>query len=220
MKPPFAHVETWLFDMDNTLYHPRANLFAQIDVRMEAYVAELLGLDRAAARVVQKRYFHEHGTTLRGLMNDHGVAPADFLAKVHDLDFSVLSPDPRVVAGLARLPGRKYVFTNGDADYAARVLGALGIGAAFDGVFDIHAMEYRPKPDPLAYEKLVAALDFDPAKAFFAEDMAHNLKPAKALGMATLWVNNGSERGGHGAHPDFIDQETHDFAEWLEAITA
>lgn len=211
-------LDCFLFDMDNTLYHPSAGLFAQIDRKMEAYVGRLLGLDRSAARAVQKRYFHEHGTTLRGLMLSHGVDPHDFLGEVHDIDFSVLSPDSRLRAALLALPGRRLVFTNGDAAYARRVLGALGIDDCFEAIFDIEASGWHPKPDPRAYQALLAAHGVDPARSLFAEDMAHNLMPAKALGMTTLWVNNGSERGDHGHSPAFVDHETHDLADFLETL--
>jgi len=219
--PAFSpdRVATWLFDMDNTLYPARANLFAQIDVRMEAYVGRLLGLGRDAARAVQKRYFHEHGTTLRGLMLSHGVDPHDFLSFVHDIDMSVLDPDPRLAAALDRLPGRKIVFTNGDRPYAERVLSAIGILDRFEAIHDIHAMAYHPKPDPRAYADLVAAHGIEPATALFADDMAHNLRPAHALGMQTAWVNNGSERGAHGHQPDFITHELADLTDWLEDLT-
>ncbi len=213
-----ADVNTWLFDMDNTLYAASVNLFAQIDRKMEAYVGRLLGLGRDEARAVQKRYFHEHGTTLRGLMLSHGVDPHDFLADVHDIDMSVLALNPRLEAALKRLPGRRLVFTNGDAAYADRVLGALGIRDCFDGVHDIHAMNYHPKPDPRAYRELCAHHGVDPARAFFVDDMAHNLQPAHALGMVTAWVNNGSERGDHGHSPDFIDFEMSDLCQWLEEL--
>ncbi len=212
-------VGTWLFDMDNTLYPARANLFAQIDVRMEAYVARLLGLGREDARAVQKRYFHEHGTTLRGLMLSHGVDPHEFLAFVHDIDMSVLDPDPRLAAALDRLPGRRIVFTNGDHAYAERVLSAIGILDRFEAIHDIHAMDYRPKPDPRAYADLIGSRGIDPASALFADDMAHNLRPAHALGMQTAWVNNGSERGSHGHQPDFITHELTDLTDWLEELT-
>jgi putative hydrolase of the HAD superfamily len=187
---------------------------------MEAYVGTLLGLDREAARAVQKRYFHEHGTTLRGLMLSHDVDPQHFLDFVHDIDFAAITPDPRLAAALARLPGRRLVFTNGDDAYAARVLDAIGIGHLFEAVHDIHAMAYHPKPDPRAYAGLLAAHGIRPEGALFADDMAHNLKPAHALGMATLWINNGSERGNHGHSPDFIDHEIHDLTDWLEELTA
>lgn len=212
------HVDSWIFDMDNTLYPARVNLFAQIDRRMEAYVGRLLGLDREAARAVQKRYFHEHGTTLRGLMLSHGVDPHDFLDFVHDIDMSVLSPDPQLREALLALPGRRFVFTNGDLPYAERVLGALGVLDCFDGLHDIHAMAYHPKPDPRAYQDLVARFAIDPRRSFFAEDMAHNLMPAKAMGMTTLWVNNGSERGNHGHSPAFIDFETDELTLFLEGV--
>lgn len=204
--------------MDNSLYPASANLFSQIDRKMETYVGRLLGLGAEEARLVQKRYFHEHGTTLRGLMLSHNVDPADFLAFVHDLDFSVLAKDQRMRAGLLALPGRRIVFTNGDAPYARRVLDAIGILDCFEAIHDVVAMDYRPKPDPHAYAGICATFGLDPEESLFADDMAHNLKPAKALGMRTLWINNGSERGDHGHHPDFIDFETPDLAQWLHEI--
>lgn len=213
-------VDTWLFDMDNTLYPARVNLFAQIDVRMEAFVADLLQLNVTEARAVQKHYFHEHGTTLRGLMLSHNVDPHAFLAFVHDLDFGVLQPDPALAAALARLPGRRIVFTNGDRPYAERVLARIGILDGFEAIHDIHAMEYRPKPDPAAYAALCRSHAIDPTRAFFVDDMAHNLAPAHALGMATAWVDNGSERGSHGADPAFIDFTFPDLGAWLGELLA
>jgi putative hydrolase of the HAD superfamily len=215
-----SHVDSWIFDMDNTLYPARTNLFAQIDRKMEAYVGRLLGLGREEARAVQKRYFHEHGTTLRGLMLSHGVDPHEFLAFVHDIDFTVLAPDPVLRRTLLALPGRRLVFTNGDRAYAEKVLSALDILDCFEAIHDVEAMAWHPKPDARAYAGLIDAHAIDANRAFFAEDMAHNLMPAKALGMTTLWVNNGSERGGHGHSPAFVDHETHDLAHFLEALTA
>ena len=212
-------VNSWLFDMDNSLYQASVNLFAQIDRKMEAYVGQLLGLGRDEARALQKRYFHEHGTTLKGLMLSHQVDPYHFLSFVHDIDTSVLDPNPRLRAALMKLPGRRIVFTNGDRPYAERVLGAIGILDCFEDIHDIHAMDYHPKPDPRAYSGLCAAHGVDPARAFFVDDMAHNLKPAHALGMVTGWVNNGSERGDHGHSPDFIDHEIADLTDWLEELT-
>ncbi len=212
-------VNSWLFDMDNSLYQASVNLFAQIDRKMEAYVGQLLGLGRDEARALQKRYFHEHGTTLKGLMLSHQVDPYHFLSFVHDIDTSVLDENPRLRAALMKLPGRRIVFTNGDRPYAERVLGAIGILDCFEDIHDIHAMDYHPKPDPRAYSGLCAAHGVDPARAFFVDDMAHNLKPAHALGMVTGWVNNGSERGDHGHSPDFIDHEIADLTDWLEELT-
>lgn len=215
-----AAVDTWLFDMDNTLYPARTNLFSQIDRKMEAYVGNLLGLGRDEARAVQKRYFHEHGTTLRGLMLSHAVDPHHFLSFVHDIDMSVLAQDSRLGAALDRLPGRKIVFTNGDLPYAQNVLAAIGVLDRFDAIHDIHAMAYHPKPDARAYRGICDRHGFDARRAFFVDDMAHNLKPAHALGMVTGWINNGSERGDHGYSPDFIDHEIADLTDWLEELTA
>ena len=211
-------IDAWIFDLDNTLYPPAADLFGQIDVRMSAYVARLLSCDPVEARRIQKQYFHEHGTTLRGLMDAHGVEPRAFLDFVHDIDMSVLAHDRRVIDGIARLPGRKLVFTNGDASYAGRVLAALGLDGAFEGIHDIHACAYWPKPDARAYKGLVDAWGIDPKRALFVEDMARNLKPAKAIGMTTVWVNNGSERGGHEASPGYIDIEITDVGQWLDTL--
>ena len=218
MQAALSHIDTWIFDLDNTLYPPAADLFGQIDVRMSAYVARLLSCAPDEARRIQKDLFHQHGTALRGLMDAHGVDPHDFLAYVHDIDTAVLSHDRRFIEGIARLPGRKLIFTNGDASYAGRVLAALGLNEAFEGIHDIHACAYIPKPDPRAYQILLDAHAIDPARALFVEDMARNLKPAKALGMTTVWVNNGSERGAHEASPDYIDIEIDDVGRWLDTL--
>jgi putative hydrolase of the HAD superfamily len=213
------HIDTWLFDLDNTLYPPSAGLFAHIDVKMRAFIQRLLGVDPVEARRVQKQFFHDHGTTLRGLMNEHGVEPAAFLDYVHDIDMSAVAPDTRLVEAMARLPGRKLVFTNADTAYAERVLERLGLGGAFEAIHCIHGMDYWPKPDRRAYEALTQRYRIDPARALFVEDMARNLKPAKALGMTTVWVNNGSERGGHDASRDYIDIEIADVGTWLQTLT-
>jgi putative hydrolase of the HAD superfamily len=213
------HIDTWLFDLDNTLYPPSAGLFAHIDVKMRAFIQRLLGVDPVEARRVQKQFFHDHGTTLRGLMNEHGVEPSAFLDYVHDIDMSAVAPDTRLVEAMARLPGRKLVFTNADTAYAERVLERLGLGGAFEAIHCIHGMDYWPKPDRRAYEALTQRYRIDPARALFVEDMARNLKPAKALGMTTVWVNNGSERGGHDASRDYIDIEIADVGTWLQTLT-
>ncbi|MFC3712703.1 pyrimidine 5'-nucleotidase [Sphingoaurantiacus capsulatus] len=213
-----SRISTWIFDLDNTLYPPSANLFGQIDVRMGDYISRLLACDRAEAYRVQKAFFHEHGTTLRGLMDHHDVSPNEFLSYVHDVDMDVLEQDVRVIEGIAALPGRKLVFTNGDAPYAGKVLDRLGLAHAFESIFDIHATDYIPKPDPRAYQGLCDAYGIDPTTALFVEDMARNLRPAKAIGMTTVWVNNGSERGDHEACASYIDIEINDVGAWLAGL--
>ncbi len=208
MDRSLTHIATWIFDLDNTLYPPEADLFALIDARMTDYIERLLGLGFEEARALQKGWFRDHGTTLAGLMREHHVDPRDFLDHVHDIALDRLVPDPALVEAIAVLPGRRLIYTNGDAAYAGRVLAALGLADLFEHVHDIHACAYVPKPDPLGYRALCDGHGVDPARAIFFEDMARNLAPAKALGMTTVWVNNGSESGALGSHPDFIDYET------------
>ena len=217
MDPHFSHIRDWIFDLDNCLYPASAGLFELIDQRMGAYIQRLLDCDLGEARRVQKHHFHTHGTTLAGLMMEHGVDPHDFLADVHSIELDRVQPNDRLGRSLARLPGRKFVFTNGDADYAGRVLDAIGIRDRFDDLHDIHASSYGPKPDSHGYELLCERFGIDPGAALLADDMAQNLAPAKALGMTTVWVDNGSERGTHG-HGDFIDFSIHSVSDWLEQI--
>jgi putative hydrolase of the HAD superfamily len=218
MTVPIDHIDSWIFDLDNTLYPPSAKLFDLIDERMGAFIMRLLNVDAVEARRVQKQYFHDHGTTMAGLMRHHGVDPEDFLVDVHDIALDRLSVDARLRAGLERLPGRKLVFTNADADYSARVLEARGIADLFDGICDIRITAYTPKPDPAAYAAMVAHLGVDPAKSLFVEDMARNLTPAKALGMTTVWLDNGSESGHRDHLPSHVDFHATDIADWLDTL--
>jgi len=218
ISPAFSHVTDWIFDLDNCLYPASAGLFDLIDERMGAYIQRLLECDAVEARRVQKAHFHDHGTTLAGLMKHHGVDPHHFLADVHDIALDRIAANPSLDAGLGRLPGRKYIFTNGDAPYARRVLDRIGIAHHFDHLHDIHCAELRPKPDAHGYRLLIEQLGIDPARTAMVEDMAQNLAPAKLLGMTTVWVDNGSERGNHGHDPSFVDHRITDVAAWLDDI--
>ena len=217
-QPLFGHVTDWIFDLDNCLYPASTGLFALIDERMGAYIQDLLQCGPDEARRVQKAHFHAHGTTLAGLMAEHGVDPHHFLEDVHAIPMDRVRPDERLARGLGRLPGRKFVFTNGDAPYATRVLQAIGIHEHFEHLHDIHASELKPKPDPHGYRLLCDKFGIDPARAVLVEDMAQNLKPAKALGMTTVWVDNGSERGNHLADHGHIDLTIADVGEWLDEL--
>jgi len=220
LPPALRHIDCWIFDLDNSLYPASADLFALIDRRMTLFIQERLGCGPEEAFRVQKGYFRDHGTTLAGLMREHGVDPYEFLGFVHDIELARIAADPRLVAALDRLPGRKLVFTNGDEAYAKRVLEKLGLANAFDGLHDIHAMAYVPKPDPGAYARMCERWSIDPARALFVEDMARNLAPAKALGMTTVWIDNGSEQAEAEADPAFIDYRIADIGDWLTEITA
>lgn len=209
-----AHIDTWIFDLDNTLYPASASLFPQIDLRMGRYIERLLGVDAIEARRIQKDYYHSHGMTLPGLMSAHSVDPHDFLEFVHDVDIDVVTPAPLLADMIARLPGRKLVFTNADAPYATRVLARLGLSDSFDAMHDIHALGYVPKPQASAYAHLCETHAITPGRALFVEDMARNLVPAKAIGMTTVWVDNGSEQG-PGVDHDHIDYRVHDVGQFL-----
>jgi putative hydrolase of the HAD superfamily len=215
MLPPLAHIDAWIFDLDNTLYPASSDLFGLIDKRMTAYVARLTGLPRDEAYAVQKNYFRKHGTTLSGLMAEHDVDPHEFLADVHAIEMDVLREDRRLIDAIARLPGRKLIFTNGDAPYAERVLAGVGLSESFEAIHDIHAMAYKPKPDRHAYTSMIKAFDLDPERSLFADDLARNLPPAKALGLTTLWIDNGSEQVGEDSSAG-IDYRASDLGQWLE----
>lgn len=214
----YADVRDWIFDLDNCLYPASTGLFALIDQRMNAYIRTLLDCDPIEARRVQKAHFHAHGTTLAGLMAEHDIDPHHFLDDVHDIPLDRVGRDERLVQGLGRLPGRKFVFTNGDAPYARRVLEAIGIGDQFECLHDIHASGLKPKPNPHGYRLLCDQFAIDPRAAVMVEDMAQNLAPAKQLGMMTVWVDNGSERGNHAYDEAVVDQRITNVGEWLEQI--
>jgi putative hydrolase of the HAD superfamily len=213
--PPPA-IDHWLFDLDNTLYCPSLGLFDQIDARMGAFISRLEKCDAIAARAIQKRYFHDHGTTLAGLMHHHDVAPEEFLTFVHDIDLSAIVPVPALRSGLAALPGKRHIFTNADADYAARILSRAGIADLFNTIVDIRATAYTPKPQTAAYDALTGLISgFDPARALFVDDMTRNLRPAKAIGMTTIWLDNGSEAGNRDHDPGHVDHHIDDLTTWL-----
>jgi len=218
MDPRFAHIRDWIFDLDNCLYPASAGLFDLIDERMAAYIQRLLDCGPEEAKRVQKAHFHEHGTTLAGLMKEHAVDPHDFLEDVHDIALDRVTCDEKLGSLLPRLPGRRFVFTNGDAPYARRVLEAIGVHGHFDDLQDIHASSYRPKPDPHGYAVLCERFGIDPKQALLADDMVQNLAPAKTLGMTTVWVDNGSERGNHGYDGAHVDVRITNVGEWLESI--
>jgi putative hydrolase of the HAD superfamily len=186
----FAGTRLWIFDLDNTLYPAECNLFAQIDQRMSAFIQNLLGLDAVAARKVQKDLYYEHGTTLAGLMAAHGVKPDVFMDYVHDIDLAPVSHMPELADAISRLEGRKFIFTNGSARHAERVAGKLGVLDKFDGIFDIAAGGYVPKPNPEAFARFLDFCSGAACKAAMFEDLPHNLEAAHGLGIVTVLVRS------------------------------
>jgi putative hydrolase of the HAD superfamily len=197
----------FIFDLDNTLYPPEVTLWKTVDERIELYVRRTLGVDPEAARRIRTGFLREFGTTLRGLMHHHGVAPAEYLAFVHDVAVSeIVRPRPALGTMLSDLPGRRIVFTNGSESYARRVLEALGVAHLMDGVYGIEFMDYIAKPMPYAYEKLLRTTGAGAGMCLFCEDIRENLLPARALGMFTVWVGGREEDpGAHAVIADVCD---------------
>ncbi|MBW0144089.1 pyrimidine 5'-nucleotidase [Sphingomicrobium clamense] len=218
MHPEFSHIDDWVFDLDNCLYPASSGLFTLIDARMNAYIRRLLNVNETEAHRVQKSHFYQHGTTLAGLMAEHGVDPHDFLNDVHDIPLDKIDADERLAEGLGRLPGRKFIFTNGDEPYARRVLGRLGIEEQFEAVHCILANDLQPKPRLHGYELLLERFEIDPGRAVLFEDMVKNLKPAKALGMTTIWVDNGSEQAHQAYDPAIVDFRIENVGDWLHQM--
>ncbi|MBL6931869.1 MAG: pyrimidine 5'-nucleotidase [Rhodospirillales bacterium] len=210
----------WVFDLDNTLYCASSNLFGQIDVRMKTFIARFLDLEPDEAFKVQKRYFREYGTTLRGLMDRHDIDPRAFLDHVHDIDLDVVRPNPVLDKALENLEGRKIIFTNADVGHAERVMERLGVSRHFEAIFDIVACDYIPKPEPAVYRQLVERFELDPKSTVMVEDMARNLKPAADIGMTTVWVHTDNDWGQDGADGDHVHHVTDDLSSWLSDVSS
>ncbi|MEQ9259556.1 MAG: pyrimidine 5'-nucleotidase [Roseovarius sp.] len=187
-KPFFSHVDTWVFDLDNTLYPPEARLFDQVEVKMTAFVMEALGVSRAEADRLRRLYWKEHGTTLAGLMRLHDVDPGPYLIEVHDISLDHLEADAELAARIRALPGRKIVYTNGCAPYAERVVAKRGLEGLFDAIYGVEHAGFHPKPDRAAFETVFAADGLKPAAAAMFEDDARNLAEPHAMGMRTVHV--------------------------------
>jgi putative hydrolase of the HAD superfamily len=217
MHPDFSHIDTWIFDLDLTLYPPEADIMAQVRDRIALFVEGYFKISSDEAHEIRHRYWKRYGTTLGGLMTEHNVEPHDYLDFVHDVDLSKLHPCPELRAHIVALPGRKLIFTNADLPYALRVLEKRGLADVFEDVFDIHRMQHQPKPDPASYRAFCDQLNVAPTRALFAEDSAHNLAPAKALGMTTIWVKHAGEADSGEWRKD-VDHEITDLTEWLSSV--
>lgn len=216
--PRHQEIETWLFDLDNTLYPASCRLFDQVDRRMGLFIEQRFGLSPEDARRMQKTFFHSHGTTLRGLMSEHAIDPGDYLDFVHDIDLSVLVADARLDATLSTLPGRKVIFTNADTSHAERVLERLALREHFETIFDIRAADFVPKPDERPYDRLLDSHGLAAERTIFFEDSARNLKPAHARGMTTVWVRHEADWSAPPEEDDYIHHHTDDLTAWLQRL--
>ena len=223
----FDAVETWVFDLDNTLYPHHLNLWQQVDDRIRDYIVGFLNVTHDEALRVQKDYYRRYGTTMRGLMEEHGLDPDRFLAVVHEIDHSPLTPDPALGAAIEKLPGRKLILTNGTRKHAETVMKRLEIHQHFEDVFDIAAADLDPKPLPQVYKRFLARHGVDAAKAAMFEDLARNLETPHALGMTTVLVVPEGQREVfreawelEGRDAPYVDHLTDDLTGFLERIVA
>ncbi|MFD1342281.1 pyrimidine 5'-nucleotidase [Litorisediminicola beolgyonensis] len=212
MKPLFSHIEHWVFDLDNTLYPPAMRLFDQIERKMAGFVMRTLRVEEAEANRLRDHWWRTHGTTLAGLMRDHEIDPEAYLHEVHDISFDALEPDPYLAGLIADLPGRKIVYTNGSAPYAARVLEARGLAQAFDAIYGVEHADYAPKPEARAFETVFGKAGTVTARAAMFEDDARNLAAPHAMGMRTVHVAPEPED-----HPH-IHHHTDDLAAFLARL--
>ena len=212
-KDLFSHVAYWVFDLDNTLYPPEARLFDQIETRMTQYVMDILNVERAHADHLRKHYWAKYGTTLTGLMREHSLDPAPYLAHVHDISLDHIEPDQALRAGINALPGRKIVYTNGSEPYAQQVLAARGLEGLFDAVYGVEHAHFHPKPERRAFEAIFQKDGLDPQKAAMFEDDARNLAAPHAMGMRTVHV--APER----LEADHVHHHTDDLAHFVKRLT-
>lgn len=208
----FTHVTGWVFDLDNTLYPPEARLFDQIEVRMTAFVMAALGVDRAEADRLRRHYWARYGTTLAGLMDEHGVDPGPYLTEVHEISLAALAPAPDLASAIAALPGRRIVYTNGSADYAARVVEARGLAGLFDAIYGVEHAGFRPKPERAAFEAVFTRDGLAPSAAAMFEDDVRNLAEPKAMGMRTVHVAPEACGASH------VDHHTTDLTAFLRGL--
>ena len=212
ITPAFHHVTTWVFDLDNTLYPPKYRLFDQIEVKMTDWVMRALGVGRTEADRLRQHYWDTYGTTLAGLMREHGVDPGPYLTEVHDIDLALLPTDPALAAAIAALPGRRIVYTNACVPYAQNVVAARGLTGLFDAVYGVAEAGFRPKPERAAYEAIFALDGLDPTRAAMFEDDTRNLRAPHDMGMRTVHVAPKPVAARH------IDHHTADLAGFLRGL--
>jgi putative hydrolase of the HAD superfamily len=183
-----SRIDTWVFDLDNTLYPPTSDVWSKIDQRITLYIGAIFSLDGISSRALQKYYYERYGTTLRGLMEELGIGPQDFLEFTHDIDRTSLLPDPVLAGAITALPGRKLILTNGSREHALATADALGLGSLFDDIFDIADADFLPKPAPETYARFFERHNIDPSRAMIFDDLARNLIIPHERGMITVLI--------------------------------
>ncbi|PPR40637.1 MAG: hypothetical protein CFH22_01439 [Alphaproteobacteria bacterium MarineAlpha5_Bin12] len=212
--------DTWVFDLDNTLYSAETGIFDQVDKLMGEFISRHLKLEISEAKKIQKKFFRHYGTTLKGLMDEYKIDPEEFLDEVHKLDYSIIKPNQNLKEGLIRLNGKKIIYTNANKQHANEVIKRLNIENIFDLIFDIKDANYIPKPDMGPYKMLVKSNNIDPKKTIMFDDIARNLVPASKIGFTTVWIDVGKENYSDDikSSKKYLDYETTDLPLWLNSI--
>ena len=208
----------WIFDLDNTLYSGQTKVFAEVSKNMAAYISKKLNIDLVKAKEIQTKYFYQNGTTLSGLMKYDNIDPYEFLDFVHNIDISWLPKDQLLREELLKIKEKKYIFTNGSHSHVKNITKQLGISDLFDGTFTITDADFIPKPSIEPYKKLVKKFDLNPKKSILIEDIAHNLKNAKHLGMKTVWLENNEAFASKDKDKPYIDYKIKNLSSFLQEI--
>ena len=213
-------INTWIFDLDNTLYSADSGIFQQVHDLMGKFVSSYLDIDIEEAKIIQKNYYKQHGTTLRGMMDNHGVDPDHFLAEVHKLDYSIVGPNHKLNEELKKIQGRKIIYTNANMQHALDVLERIELSNFFDEIYDIKMANYIPKPELAPYEKMVAQFDIETKSSAMFDDIAKNLVPAKNVGFTSVWIDAGYENFSDDikASKKYLDYETTNITKFLEDV--
>tara|TARA_X000000368_G_scaffold286149_1_gene227257 strand:+ start:730 stop:1407 length:678 start_codon:yes stop_codon:yes gene_type:complete len=213
-------IDTWIFDLDNTLYSADSGIFQQVHQLMGKFIQEFLNIDLQKAKEIQKKYYKKHGTTLRGMMDNYGVDPDHFLEEVHKLDYSIVSSNDKLNEELKKLKGKKIIYTNANMKHTLNVLERIKLSNFFDEIFDIKMANYIPKPEMKPYEQIIKDFDLNPSTSAMFDDIAKNLVPAKKVGFTSIWINAGYENFSDDIKSSnkYLDFETNDLCIFLEKV--
>jgi len=213
-------INTWIFDLDNTLYSADSGIFQQVHKLMGEFISKNLNMEMPEAKKLQAKYYKQHGTTLRGLMDNHGIDPDYFLDEVHRLDYSIVSSNEILNQELQKLEGRKIIYTNANNKHAIDVLDRIDLANFFDEIFDIKMANYIPKPEIKPYEQMIDLFSIDPESSAMFDDIAKNLVPAKKVNFTSVWIDAGYENFSDDieAAKEFLDFQTTDLSLFLKDI--
>ena len=214
------NINTWIFDLDNTLYSADSGIFQQVHRLMGEFISKNLNMDLTEAKKLQSKYYKQHGTTLRGMIDNHGTNPDHFLEEVHKLDYSIVGPNDLLNRELKKLKGRKIIYTNANKQHVINVLERIDLTNFFDEIFDIKMANYIPKPEIKPYEQIIDLFNINPKSSAMFDDIARNLVPAKKVGFTPVWIDAGYENFSDDikSSKNYLDYETRDLSLFLKDV--